>query len=141
VIALVLLSRALGMLLRRRRPDLPRVVARDYAGTFLVIAVSVTFLVAGLLHHPSVVAHRKALADAVARAQAWIGARAPAEFRRNVEFVSTVAIEAGSIYRVCVPSPARERTYCVVVKTKMPFPEGVSFAGYEPNAAFSAGTG
>ena len=141
LIAVVLLSRPIGAVLRRRRRDMPRVVARDYGGTLVVAGVTAALLVAGLAHRPSVLAHRKARDDAIARAQAWIGDRAPAEFRRNLEFVSTVAIEDGSIYRVCVPSVAGTRTYCVVVRTKMPFPMGVSFAGYESNADFSAGTG
>jgi hypothetical protein len=85
--------------------------------------------------------HQRAMRDAIARAQAWIGDRAPAEFRRNVEFVSTLAIEQGSIYRTCVPSDDRTRTYCVIVKTHLPFARSVSFDGYESNAVFSAGTG
>jgi hypothetical protein len=141
LIGVVLLSRPLGALLRRRRTDMPPVVARDYGGTAVVVAITSALLLAGVLHRPSVLAHRKALADAIARAQAWIGDRAPAEFRRNVELVSTAVIEAGSIYRICVPSARGNRTYCVVVKTNMPFERSVSFAGYESNAAFSAGTG
>ena len=46
--------------------------------------------------------------DATARAQAWIGDRAPAEFRRNVEELDTYAIQPGSVYRTCVPSPDRQ---------------------------------
>jgi hypothetical protein len=141
VIGLVLLTRPLGALLRHRRPDLPRVVARDYAGTVVVLAVAAALLVAGIIHRPSLMSDRRALADAISRAQAWIGDRAPAEFRRNLAHVSTFAIEAGSIYRVCVPSPVDTRTYCVVVKTQMPFERSVSFDGYESNAEFSAGTG
>jgi hypothetical protein len=140
LIGLVLLSRLLGALLRRARPDLPKVVARDYGGTIVIVAIGAALLVAGLVHRPSVLAHRKALGDAIARAQAFIGDRAPAEFRRNLEFVSTFAIEQGSIYRVCVPNEARVRTYCVVVKMSMPFGTGVRFDGYESNAEFSAGT-
>ena len=77
--------------------------------------------------------------DAIKRAQAYIGDRAPAEFRRNLEFVDTFVIEQGSIYRTCVPSDDRKRTYCVIVKTHLPFPRSVSFAGYEPNSVMSAG--
>jgi hypothetical protein len=78
--------------------------------------------------------------DAIRRAQAYIGARAPAEFRRNLELVDTFVIQQGSIYRTCVPSDDRRRTYCVVVKDKLPFPRSVSFGGYEPNEVMSAGT-
>jgi hypothetical protein len=141
LIFLLLLSRPLGALLRRSRPDLPKVVARDYAGTFAVVAVAGALLLAGIVHRPSVLEHERAMRDAIARAQAWIGDRAPAEFRRNLEFVSTFAIEPGSIYRTCVPNDDRNRTYCVIVKTHLPFERSVSFDGYESNAVFSAGAG
>ncbi len=79
--------------------------------------------------------------EATARAQAWIGDRAPAEFRRNVEELDTYAIQPGSVYRTCVPSPHRSRSYCVIVKTYLPFARSVTFAGYEPNSVFAAGLG
>ena len=110
------------------------VVARDYAGTLIVATVTAALLLAGLVHRGTVLAHQRAMNDAIARAQAWIGYRAPAEFRRDVERVSVVTIEPGAIYRACVPSIARPRTYCVIVK-----PSSVAFAGYEPNSTFAQG--
>jgi hypothetical protein len=141
LIGVVLLSRPLGAVFRRVRADLPAIVARDYAGTTVVTAVAVALLVAGLAHHPTLAAHHSTMEDAIKRAQAWIGDRAPAEFRRNIRFVSTFAIQPGSIYRTCVPSDRRDRTYCVIVKTKLPFAQSVSFGGYEPNSIFSQGAG
>jgi hypothetical protein len=139
--AVVLLGWPLGAALRRARPGMPKVVARDYAGTAAVAAVAATFLIVGLAHRPSVIAHRRAMQDAIVRAQAFIGDRAPAEFRRNVAHVSTLAIEPGNIYRTCVPSDRTARTYCVIVKTHLPLARSVSFDGYESNAVFSQGTG
>jgi hypothetical protein len=107
----------------------------------VVTAVAAALLVAGLAHHSTLVAHRSMMNDAITRAQAWIGDRAPAEFRRNLRFVSTFAIQPGSIYRTCVPSDHRDRTYCVIVKTNLPFARSVSFAGYEPNSVFAQGAG
>jgi hypothetical protein len=88
-----------------------------------------------------VLARQRTMQDAIARAEAWIGFRAPDEFRRNLRLADTVAIQAGSIYRTCVPSDDRKRTFCVIVKTQLPFANSVSFAGYEPNSLFAAGTG
>jgi hypothetical protein len=141
LIGVVLLSRPLAVLMRRRRRDLPPAIARNYAGTIVVIAVAAGILTAGILHHGSVVANRRALSDAIARAAAWIGDRAPAQFRRNIEFVSTIPIEPGSIYRACVPSDDRKRTYCVIVNTDLPFASSVRFSGYEPNWVFAEGIG
>jgi len=140
VIALVLLSRPLAAALRIIRAELPVVVARNYAGTVAVILVAGALLAAGLTHRSSVVVDRRAMQDAIERAQAWIGDRAPAEFARNVEHTNTYSIERG-IYRTCVPSAVRVRSYCVIVNTSVPFPRGVRFAGYEPNSEFASGMG
>jgi hypothetical protein len=141
VLAVLLLSRPLGALVRRYRKSVPGFIARDYGGRIAVGVITALTLAAGLIHHPAITAHKRSKQDAIARAQAWIGARAPAEFRRNVQFVSTFTIEAGHIYRTCVPSDRRERTYCVIVDTRLPFAQSVRFDGYEPNSVFSEGVG
>jgi len=141
LLAVLLLTRPLAALVRKRRPDLPLMVARDYAGTGAVLCVGIALLAAGLAHRPFVLARQRTMQDAIARAEAWIGFRAPDEFRPNMRLANTVAIQAGSIYRTCVPSDDRRRTYCVIVKTHLPFPSSVSFAGYEPNSLFAGGTG
>jgi hypothetical protein len=141
LIGVILLSRPLGMLLRRRRPDLPMSVARDYGGTVVVVCVSAALLGAGLAHRSSITRAEQTMRDAIVRAQAYIGDRAPDEFRRNVNLIDAVAIQTGSIYRVCVPGAHGIRTYCVIVDTLLPFARSVRFAGYEPNSSVAAGTG
>jgi hypothetical protein len=138
-ICVVALSRPLALLLRRRRRDLPVIVARDYAGTSVVIAIAALLAFAAIAHHGTVTAHHSARQDAVVRAQAYVGDHAPAEFRRNVQWVSMVTIQSGSLYRACVPSARTGRTYCVIVNTRAPFARSVTFDGYEPNSVFSAG--
>lgn len=140
LIAVILLSRPLGAVLRRARGDFPSIVARDYAGTTVVVVIALALLTAGLLHRSTLQAQRSTMDDAIKRAQAYIGDRAPAQFRRNLELVDTFVIQQGSIYRTCVPSDDRKRTYCVIVNDKLPFARSVSFGGYEPNEVMSAGT-
>ena len=123
------------------RSDLPNIVARDYGGTTAIAAVTLAILILGLTNHASVMNDQAAKRDAITRAQAWIGARAPQEFRRNLAYVSTFAIEPGRIYRECVPSTRTRRTYCVIVDESRPFPSSVRFGGYEPNSLFSQGVG
>jgi hypothetical protein len=141
VLLVILLSRPLGMLLRRVRPDMPGVVARDYGGTVVVVAVTALLAVVGLAHRPQIEARQRDTADAIARAQAWIGDRAPDTFRRNLQFVSLLAIVPGTIYRACVPSVDGKRSYCVIVNRDLPFQNSVTFSGYEPNSVLDAGTG
>jgi hypothetical protein len=140
VLGVLLLSRPIGWALRRARPELPRFVARDYAGTFVVMAVTGALLLAGAMHRPAIQAERRAMQDAIVRAQAWIGDRAPDEFRRNLEFVSVLAIQGGTIYRACVPNVQNTKSYCVIVDRTKPFDQSVRFSGYEPNATLASGT-
>src|SRR5947209_9491556 len=48
LIGVVVISWPLSLLLRRFRPDLPRIVARDYAGTTVVVAITAVFVTVGL---------------------------------------------------------------------------------------------
>ena len=141
LIAVILLSRPLGALLRRRRPDLPMAIARNYGGTTVVVCVSAALLGAGLAHRSSITSEQQTMRDAIVRAEAYIGDRAPDQFRRNVNLIDTVTIQPGSSYRMCVPDARGRRTYCVVVDTQLPFARSVRFAGYEPNSSLAAGTG
>ena len=140
LIGVVVLSWPVGGVIRRVRPDLPMIVARDYGGTAVVVAVSVALLTVGLTHRSSILADRQAMREAVVRAEAWIGDRAPEPFRRNVTAMSVLAVQPGRIYRACVPGD-RARTFCVVVDDQMPFAASVRPAGYEPNSALAAGSG
>lgn len=139
LLAVLLLSRPLGAALRRFRPDLPGVVARNYAGTAAVLTVTVALLAVGLAHHGTVVADQAAMRDATVRAEAWIGVHAPPEIQRNIPLSNTFAIQPGSVYRTCVPSGQVGSSYCVIVKSKLPFARSVSFAGSEPNSLFGEG--
>lgn len=141
LLAVLLLSRPLAALIRRHRQDLPTVVARNYAGTAVVAAVTTGLISAGLLHHDTIVANQQAMRDATVRAQAWIGDHAKAQFRRHVTLADTVAIQPGSIYRTCVPGDDLRRSYCVIVKTQLPFARSVTPAGHTPNSVFAEGVG
>jgi hypothetical protein len=140
-VAVALIAHPFGALLRWARRDLPRMVARDYAGTWLVIAIAAGLLAAGLANRATVSSTRAAMHDAIARAVAWIGFRAPPEFRGDLGRADTVTIQAGSLYRTCVPSTDGRRTYCVVVNDSEPLNRSVRFAGYESNATFASGMG
>jgi len=140
LIGVVVLSWPVGALIRRVRPDLPMVVARDYGGTLVVAVVTAGLLAVGLGHRSTVLAHREALREATARAEAWIGDRAPTAFRRDVASMSVLVIEVGRIYRACVRSIDGTRTYCVVVDDQLPFERSVRPAGSEPNTGLASGT-
>jgi hypothetical protein len=139
LIGVVVLAWPIGLLIRRARSDLPTVVARDYGGTLVIVAVTGALLAVGLAHRSTVLAHREALREATVRAEAWIGDRAPSAFRRDVASMSIFAIEVGRIYRACVRSVDGVRTYCVVVDDRQPFQRSVRPAGSEPNTGLASG--
>jgi hypothetical protein len=139
LLAVVLLSRPLGAMLRRRRRDLPTLVARNYAGTFCLVLITAGFVVAGLGNRSDIRSDDAAYRDAVVRAVANNRAPAPAQFRRNADHADTFTIQPGSIYRTCVPNSAHTRTYCVIVRRALPFARSVVFDGYEPNSVFATG--
>jgi hypothetical protein len=115
LIAVAVVARPVGALLRRRRRDLPADIARNYAGTVCVILVTAGFVALGALNHSSIARDDATMRDADARAAAYIGDHAPAPFRADASHLDTVVIESGSVYRACVANPARTRDYCVVV--------------------------
>jgi len=138
---IVLLSPPAGLVLRRLRPDMPKLVARDYAGTGAIMTISLILLIVGLFHQSTVRADRSALQDAVARAQAFIGTKAPPQYRVDLRRATAFEIQPPMIYRVCVPNLSHTDTYCVVVHRDRPFARSVSYAGHEPNSVLSQGTG
>ncbi|MDQ6778609.1 MAG: hypothetical protein M3071_20830 [Actinomycetota bacterium] len=137
--AVVVVAHPVGAMVRRVRRDLPRFVARDYAGTWLLIVIAGALLTAGLANHSTVASDSAVMRDAEVRAVAWIGYRAPPPFRSELQHATTFTIQAGSLYRTCVPSAGTGRTYCVIVNDRAPVDRSVRFAGYEPNSAFAVG--
>lgn len=139
LLAVLFCSRALGLLLRRRRTDMPVGVARNYGGTFAVLLISAGLLTAGLARHEGIVDNQHALRDAVVRAVAYIGDHAPRTFRANAQRSDTFTIQAGAMYRTCVATHDGKRSYCVIVKPRLPLQRSVVFDGYEPNWLFAEG--
>lgn len=141
LVAIVLIAPAFGYALRRVRPDMPKVVARNYAGTGALMVLTLIVLIAGLAHRSTINQDRRALQDAIARAQAYIGTHAKPQFQVNLNQANAYELQPPTIYRVCVPNRGQTRTYCVIVHRNRPFSRSVSFSGYEPNSVLSEGTG
>ncbi len=141
LLAIIVLTPPVALVTRRVRPDMPRLIARNYAGALITVAVTATLLIAGLVHRQSVDSDRAALADAAARAEAYIGDHAPAEFQENLRSLDTYVVQARSVYRSCVSNGAGNRHYCVVVNRAQPFGRSVHYAGSESNSLLLEGTG
>jgi hypothetical protein len=122
-----------GRVLRRRRPDLPRMIANDYAGVALVLALGAVVLAAGVAHRPAVAAEnddRAAVQEAVER---YVLARAP-RFHAGLGQVDALRLEPDS-YRACVPGPDPRRWLCFIVDTDQHPPHLVRDSSMEPNSS------
>jgi hypothetical protein len=113
----------LGLQVRRWRPDLPRLIAADYASTAVLALICAGFLAGGLLHRPAVAADREELAAVVASTHDYVLARAP-EFRDGLGGMDAMRVEE-DLYRSCVPGPDPGRWLCVFVTTDQS-PPGVT---------------
>ena len=105
-----------GAALRRVRADLPRMVARDYAGTVLLLAVTLALLALGLAHRPVVTAADRsfrAQADAVRR---YVSAHGGPAYRANAGQADTARLDS-HMYRTCVPGADPARALCLFVDT------------------------
>jgi 4-amino-4-deoxy-L-arabinose transferase-like glycosyltransferase len=128
-----------GRWLRRRRPDLPRAVADNYAGTALVCALAAAVLVAGLAHRPAVAAEEADRRSQLAAVHDYVVSQEP-EYRAGLARVDTVQLE-DEMYRSCVPGPDPKRWLCLFVDTDQ-HPAGIRLdTDMVSNAIYRAGGG
>ena len=79
-------GRCSALRLRRRRPDLPRLIAADYAATAVLVLICAGLLAGGLLHRPAVAAERADVAAVAASTHDYVvapGARLPRRAGRD----------------------------------------------------------
>jgi hypothetical protein len=105
-----------GLLLRRRRADLPAVVAGDRVGSALLVALTAALAIGGLAHHGRLAGDRIAFAAGLRSVKAYVAHNAPAQYRRRV--AETSALRFGdNLYRACVPGDDPKRWLCLFVFT------------------------
>lgn len=133
IVAVAVLAPLGGLLVRRRRPSLPRIVADDYAGTTLLLGVGLALLAAGIAHRPAVQAQRDDFAAQSAQVRRYVLGQAPPEFRVNVDRADTWK-QGPDLYRTCVPGPDPRKHFCVIVNTDQHPPGVVADRDQQPNA-------
>jgi len=131
LLAVALLAPLCGLLLRRRRRDLPFMIARDYAGTTLLVLVFLGILVGGLIHRQAVVAERADRRAVFGAVHDYVVQSAPA-FVAGLGSLDNLKLESDR-YRACVPGP-EQRPLCLFVNTDQS-PAGVTRdPSREPNS-------
>ena len=133
VAAVAVLAPLGGLVLRRRSPALPKIIADDYAGTTVLVAVAFALLVAGIAHRPAIVAQQDDFAAQSAQVRRYVLGQAPPEFRANVDRADTWK-QGPDLYRTCVPGPDPRRHFCLIVNTDQHPPGIVVDRDQQPNA-------
>ncbi len=123
-----------GRTLRRRRPDLPRMVAADYAGAWMLTSIAALLIAGGLVHRPSVAAEGEA-EQAVAEAVHDYVVASAREYRAGLSAIDAMRLEP-DYYRACVPGDDPRRWLCLFVGTDQD-PAGVTRdPDQAPNAVY-----
>jgi hypothetical protein len=134
VLAIAVLGGLGGVLLRRRRPDLPKVVADDFAGLGALAVVGLAFLVAGLVHRPELSAEREAFRQQSLAVRLWVDANANDFARAHINGADTVQVDR-DLYRTCVPQVDPKRWLCLIVDTSHRPPRVKRDTSRESNAS------
>jgi hypothetical protein len=136
LILVAVVAPLLALWLRRRRPDLPKVVAQDTTGTVLVVCVTLGFLVGGLIHAPVRAEAERDFAAQYVAARDYAHARAPEQFRDGVGQMTTLKLE-DELYRTCVPGDDPKRWFCMYVSTESTPPGITVDRNRESNASLN----
>jgi hypothetical protein len=113
-------------------------VANDYAGTVLIVAVAAAVLAAGLAHRPAAQEERDDFAAQSGAVRRYVVAQAPSTYRANLDRANTLQLEA-DLYRTCVPGPDPRRELCLFVTTDQSPPGVRRDPSNEPNESFARG--
>jgi hypothetical protein len=136
LIAVAVLGGIVGWLLRRRRPDLPKVVADDYAGSALLIGVAAAFLAIGLVHRPEVASDHAALRAQREAFERWVVNHGDAYSVAHVSLSTTLTLEP-TLFRSCAPRRDPRRWLCAIVDTTRDPPRVTPDPNRESNASFN----
>ena len=136
LIAIVLLAPLGGRVLRRRRPDLPRMVAANYAGAAVVVAITAVLLAGGLAHRSAAQAEAGQEQEVAAAMHQYVSEQAR-EYRGSLGAIDLIRLDE-DYSRACIPGDDARHWFCLFVSTDQHPPgvtrdtEEVSNSSYRP---------
>jgi hypothetical protein len=136
LIVVAVVAPLLAIWLRRRRPDLPRVVAQDMTGTVLVVVVTLGFLAGGVIHAPVRAEAERDFSAQYHAARSYAHTQAPEQFRDGVDEMTSLKLE-DELYRTCVPGDDPKRWFCMYVSTESSPPGITVDRNRESNASLN----
>jgi hypothetical protein len=114
LLAVALIAPFVGLLVRRRRRDLPFLIARDYAGTAVLMLITVGLIAGGWTHRSAVLAERADQRAVFAAVHDYVVETAPSDMP-GLGAMSVFRMEPEH-YRACIDGPDR-RPLCLLVNT------------------------
>jgi hypothetical protein len=139
LIVVALVAPVVGLAVRRRRRDLPRPVASDYAGTALVGVLFVALLAGGLEHRGDLAAERFERAQNAVAVARFVRAQEP-EYAHGLAMMDALQVEGG-MYRTCVPGDDPDRPLCLFVRTDQDPPSIMRDGDRAPNTVYRSQNG
>lgn len=131
LIVIAAIAPSFGWLLRRRRPDLPRQIARDYAGAALIGVLLVSLIIGGIVNHSAIARDDRDRSAAYASVQRYLHNQQP-RLLENADLMDIARLEPG-YYRACVPE-GEDRAFCLFVDTEQSPPGLTRDRDRMPNA-------
>ena len=115
LVVIALVAPLVGFCLRRRRRDLPSFIARDYAGTGLLVFITAALVTGGLLHHSAAAAKRDERRAVFKAVHDYVVATEP-QFTPGLSTIDVRELEPNS-YRACVYRAHERLPICFFVNT------------------------
>jgi hypothetical protein len=134
LVVVALLAPPAGRALRRRRRDLPRPVATDYAGAALLCALTVALVGGGLAHRGELTRDRAARQAQWGAVAGYVASHAP-DYRARLGGADSVELEPG-LFRTCVPGDGTALRLCLFVDARRSPPQVTRDPNAASNAAF-----
>lgn len=138
LVAVGALGPALGWLWRRRRPELPSIVARDRGGTAALVLVTAALAGVGIDHHAARADQQQELARQAPAVASYLGHRTGPEYRQyrdHLDQIDTMPF-GDDLYRTCVAGDDPTRALCLFVRTDQSPPGVTEDTSRAPNATY-----
>lgn len=117
LLVVAVLAPVVGRLLRRRRGDLPKAIASDYAGTVLLVLLFAGLVAGGLGHRGERSEDRRARSALTLAVDRFVHRSEP-RYIDGLTALDAIRVEP-DLYRGCVPGPDPRRPLCLFVRTSV----------------------
>jgi hypothetical protein len=135
LVAVAAAGPVIGLLLRRRSPTLPKVIAADRGGTIALVATTLILLGFGITHRDDLQAEHEGFVAQSYAMRVYVAHQANAAYRRNIARADSVQL-GDDLYRTCVPGDQGRRALCLIIDVSMS-PPGVKVdTSSAPNTTF-----